>query len=87
MAYDWTAPTTGTFVIDTFNSEIDTWLEVLDGDCSGASLACNDQYGDGDTSLVTVSLTAGDTITIILGAYFVEADGAVQLNIEAESAF
>src|SRR5207302_907476 len=42
VAFQWTAPGTGTFQIDTHGSDFDTILWVLDGTCTGRELACND---------------------------------------------
>jgi len=77
----WTAPFTGDVVIDTFGSDYDTVLYVLDG-CGGAELACNDD-GLGGTVIqsdVTLSVTAGTTYQIVIDAWN-NAAGSIQLNI------
>src|SRR5438874_11044543 len=40
VTFRWTAPGTGTFQIDTHDSDFDTVLWVLDGTCTGSELAC-----------------------------------------------
>ncbi|XXX80135.1 MXAN_6577-like cysteine-rich protein [Sorangium sp. So ce134] len=84
MAHRFTAPESGTYTIDTFGSEFDTILAVLDGDCEGEELACNDDLAIDDifdiTSELTVSLEAGQTIIILVGGYESEA-GHYELNI------
>ncbi|WP_437734843.1 MXAN_6577-like cysteine-rich protein [Sorangium sp. So ce1335] len=63
--YRFTAPADGTYVIDTASSTFDTILHVHDGaSCTDPELACNDNTG-GVTSRVSVTLTAGQVITIV----------------------
>ena len=67
-AYTLVAPEDGYYVFDTFGSSFDTVLYVLDGDCGGSSLACNDDT-TGTQSEVSVQLTAGETITIVVDSF------------------
>jgi len=82
------APMDGSYDIDTAGSGFDTVLYVRDGDCSGPELACNnDRPGGGGTgmtpdptSVVRVSLTAGQVIFIVVDG-FGFAEGFYALNI------
>ncbi len=79
--FEFTAPTTGTYTIDTAGSAIDTTLYVLAASCLGAELACNDD----DTTLspqssVTLDLGMGETVIIVVDG-FGGAEGAITLNI------
>ena len=79
--WTWTAPSSGTYQIDTSNSDFDTVLYVLDG-CEGAELLCNDDDG----SLYaggSVSLSEGQTIVIGVGSFAGRAlSGTVGVQIE-----
>jgi hypothetical protein len=56
----------GTYVFTTRDSDYDTVLYIRDGDCTGAELACNDNFGALFTSQVTLTLAAGQTIIAIV---------------------
>ncbi|MFT7487188.1 MAG: hypothetical protein ACI9F9_003047 [Candidatus Paceibacteria bacterium] len=67
--FAWTAPTTGTFIINTCGQTVvDTKIGIYDGSCVGAVLACND-----DTcalqSQATWQAIAGQVYVIRLGNY------------------
>jgi hypothetical protein len=65
------APTSGIYQISTEGSLTDLILYVRDGDCTGAELACNDDGGEtGD--VLSVSLSAGQEVTIIVDSYLAE---------------
>ena len=68
FAFQWTAPSTDNFVIDTFGSDFDTVLYVLDG-CGGMPLVCNNQSGGTDQSSVTLAATQGDTYSIVVDGW------------------
>jgi hypothetical protein len=63
--YLFTAPADGTYTFDTQGSPLDTVLYVLDGECAGAELGCNDD-GDGSQSAVGVDLVDGQTVTVVV---------------------
>jgi hypothetical protein len=67
--YSFTAPADGTYQINTSGSAYDTLLHVHDGTCQGASLACNDDSLGTLQSTVTVALTAGQTIIIVVDGF------------------
>jgi hypothetical protein len=68
--YRWQAPATGNITFNTLNSDFDTIIAMYTGDRVDALtyLAGNDDFGEGLTSSITVSVTAG---TI----YHIEVDG------------
>jgi hypothetical protein len=70
MAYVLTAPADGFYVFDTFGSNYDTVLHVLDGECGGPVLACNDDDDQQPPdSQVSVSLTAGQVVTVVADGF------------------
>ncbi len=68
MAFLFTAPSTGSYAFDTQGSSFDTVLHVHDGSCAGPELACNDDV-QGVSSLVNVSLVAGQTIVVAVDGF------------------
>lgn len=80
-AFVFTAPMAGTYVFDTFGSSFDTVLYVLDGDCLGLSLACNDDTPPGLQSTVSVSLATGQTVVVVVDGWG-NAQGSFVLHID-----
>jgi hypothetical protein len=81
-AYQWTAPSAGTYVIDTLGSSFDTVLYVRDASCSGAELACNDDVsGMNHQSRLSVALAAGQTIVIVVDGYG-SASGSYNVHVK-----
>lgn len=79
--YTWTAPADGNYQIDTNGSAFDTVLHVYDGaSCEAALIECDDDDGDGAQSLMTLALTAGQQITIVVDGYGANS-GAFEMNI------
>jgi len=68
VEYQWTAPRTATYAIDTFGSAFDTVLSVRDGTCAGNELACNDD-AIGVQSEVQLALRAGQAVMVIVEGY------------------
>lgn len=63
--FGFTAPVTGSYIIDTAGSSIPTALSVRDATCGGTELTCNvDALGS--QSQVTVGLTAGQRIAVVV---------------------
>jgi len=62
--------------------DFDTYIEVLDN--SGASIASDDDGGDGLNSRLEFTAPAAGTYTIIVRSWLGEADGAYTLSIEGE---
>ena len=79
VSYSWTAPAAGTYTMSTSGTSFDTVLHVRDVNCSGAELACDDDSGPGTDSLLTVTLSAGQTVVIFADSY--GAGGTYSLNI------
>lgn len=79
--FEFTAPADGTFTINTFGSSFDTVLYVKDAACSNPAFACNDDFS-GYQSWVQVTLTAGQTIIIVVDGYGSYSSGAFTLNIQ-----
>ena len=66
--FAWTAPTSGTWNFDLFNSGFDTSLYVRSASCTGSEVDCDDDYwGVAGASYFSASLTAG--------LYYVFVDG------------
>ena len=81
VTYSFTAPAAGTYVVDTFGSSLDTVLSVLDGSCSGAVLACNDNAAGSEQSRMTLELAEGQTIVLLVDGSAAGASGDFTLNI------
>ncbi|MGB1275510.1 MAG: hypothetical protein ACPG77_07155, partial [Nannocystaceae bacterium] len=71
----------GIYLIDTFGSDFDTVLYVLDDNCGGEELACNDD-AMGLDSAVQVGLTNGQSIVIAVDGLGEGSSGAYTLNID-----
>ena len=85
--FQFTAPFSGQYTMDTFGSFFDTVLYVRSGDCYGSEYACNDD-SSGFTSQVTLPLVTGQRVTVIVDGYADEefpASGAFTLHITAPS--
>jgi hypothetical protein len=67
-----TAPTTGTFSLDTFGSSFPSVLYVLDGTCAGPEIACGEEG-------VLVDLVAGQEVTVVVDSHFEQ--GAYDLHV------
>jgi hypothetical protein len=82
-ALQWLAPQTGTVTIDTFGTDFDTVLYVLEGSCTGPELACNDDAPGvaGWQSEVTLEVTEGDVLIIVVDGWGPDDEGPFQLNI------
>ncbi len=65
LEYTFTAPAAGPYTFDTVGSTFDTVLYVLDGECAGAELGCNDD-GDGPQSVLAVELVEGQLVTVVV---------------------
>jgi hypothetical protein len=79
-SFRFTAPASGSYQIGTLGSAFDTVLYVRDGTCSGAQLACNDDANGTVQSLVSVPLSAGQSVVIVVDGYGT-GSGAFTLTI------
>lgn len=71
LAYSWTAPSTGTYTFSTgsgSSGSFDTVLEVRNF-TTGASLRCNDDSNGTRFSTVSVSLSIGQTVRVVVDGY------------------
>lgn len=74
------APAAGSLTVDTCGSGFDTMIEVFDGSCGGASLACNDDSCSTQSS-VTVTVAMCNAYYIRVGGYD-GVTGAFTLNVD-----
>jgi glucose/arabinose dehydrogenase len=79
-SFRFTAPASGTYQIDTAGSALDTVLYVRNATCSGAQLACNDDTTGSLQSLVSVPLSAGQSVIIVVDGFSTRS-GAFTLTI------
>ena len=79
VSFLWTAPYKASFTFDTFGSK-NTAIQVLSSEC--VPYACNDDAGPGGASKVTVALSGGQTVLIVVDA--IDGAGAMNLNISEE---
>lgn len=75
----WTAPASATYRFDTQGSGLDTVLALYSNDCLN-ELACNDDGGQGYTSVVEYAVNEGDQVAIVVGG-FRGRNGLWELNI------
>jgi hypothetical protein len=78
--YEFTAPADGTYTFSTSGSSFDTILYLEVGSCGGATLSCNDDFG-GLQSQVQATLTAGETILVVVDGYNA-ASGSFTLSVQ-----
>jgi hypothetical protein len=64
-----TAPATDVYRFDTVGSDYDTVLEVRGGECAGPVVDCDDDGGGNVNSLVEVSLTQGQVVTVLVDGF------------------
>jgi hypothetical protein len=85
--YNWTAPSTGAFVFDTFGSSIDTTLAVYSGSAFPLTLvACREGSPVNVTpSALAFAATSGITYRIQIGSWNAGATGNVVLSISARA--
>ena len=81
VVYRFTAPQDGTYVIDTFGSEADTIVTVLDG-CDGVELACNDDVGTARASELVIDLVADQQVIIGVDGWNLPGLGPHMLNVD-----
>lgn len=86
QAFGFTAAQAGTYTFSTNGSAFDTVLYVLDGEaCGGPELACDDDGGESTQSQVTVPLSEGQSVVVVVDGYDSES-GAFTLSTSAQTA-
>lgn len=79
--YWFTAPESAFYRFDTRGSEADTVVQVLDGDCTGAELACNDDSELGGLAAIAdVELSAGQTVLVNVDSF--DGTGSYTLAVD-----
>jgi virginiamycin B lyase len=84
VAFAFTPPVSGLYVIDTIGSDFDTIVSVHRGSCTGPALGCNDDEPTGtslQSELLSLMLEANQPVTIIVDG-FGGSSGQVQLHVE-----
>ncbi len=82
LAYRWTATGAGDYSFATHNTTVDTVLYLLDGDCSGGEIVCNDDsFVSMEASTVTATLSASQTIIIVVEGFTAGEIGTFDLSI------
>ncbi len=78
--YRYTAPSTGTLIINTFDSSYDTVLAIWTGSRGNlTSITCNDDANNTLQSQVQVAVTSGTTYHIEIAGYYATAYGPLNL--------
>lgn len=83
VSYTMVAPSDGTyfFTATSPNGVVDPLVAVYDGTCGGPELACNEDIdGSTSTARVSVSLTAGQEVTVVLDGFSL-GGGAIDLEV------
>jgi len=81
VAFLWEAPADGCYQFDTNDSSYDTILYLQDS-CNGTELACDDDSGNSTQSLVEHSVTAGESVVVIVDGYSSSSAGNYEVNID-----
>lgn len=81
--FEWTAPAAGDYRFSTEGSAFDTVLHIHDGGCMDAELGCDDDGGTSTQSVLTLSLAANQTVSVVVDGYS-DSSGAFELAITEE---
>jgi hypothetical protein len=82
IAYVWTVPETGSYSFSTSFSNFDTVLQIRHYSSTSSVMGCNDDYGSGLQSKITLSgLVKGVKLLIIIEGYAGEYNNYARLNI------
>ena len=79
-SYSWTPPISGAYCLDTFGSDYDTVLLVMEGACGEREIACNDDARGLQSSVTLRGLEAGAVYTLVVSG-FRGRSGNFRLNI------
>ncbi|MDQ3034243.1 MAG: hypothetical protein M3Y87_17675 [Myxococcota bacterium] len=75
------APHDGEYTFSTL-AELDTVLYVRRGECAGPELACNDDFGSTRESQLTLWLSSGDAVEVVVDTYSSGASGDFELFVD-----
>lgn len=79
--YRFTADQAGRYRFDTRGSDVDTVVQVLDGDCAGEELACNDDSDLGGLAAIAeLDMSAGQTVVINVDSF--DGMGSYALSVD-----
>ncbi len=82
ISYVWTVPETGSYSFGTSGSNFDTVLQIRHLTSTSSVMGCNDDYGSGLQSRITLSgLVKGVKLLIIIEGYAGEYGDYARLNI------
>jgi hypothetical protein len=79
VAFAFVAPVNGNYTFTTAGSSYDTVLYLISG-CSGREVACNDDAGGTLQSSVNATMSAGQTVIVIVDGYS-SSQGSFRLNV------
>ena len=80
VAFEWTAPMTGSFSVSTAGSSLDTILYAF-FECGGDQIACNDDAGGTPSAELLLDLELGQTVIVVVDGF--NAVGDFMLTIDA----
>lgn len=82
ISWVWTVPETGSYSFGTSGSDFDTVLQIRHLSNTSSIMGCNDDYGSGLNSRITLSgLVKGVKLLIIMEGYAAEYGSLARLNI------
>jgi hypothetical protein len=82
VAYEFTAPATGKYTFDLSGVSFSAALEVRSGTCGGGSLGCI--YGWSSPLALSLSLSAGQTVVVVIDGAYSSAVGAYALTVRQD---
>ena len=82
MSFLWTPPTTGTYVVSTYNTDFDTTVGIYPADCDRErEIGCDNNDGPVLSSRINVNVTEGSPFVIVVSGYNKNDSGPFQLHI------
>jgi hypothetical protein len=69
VLYRWTAPEAGEYTFDTFGSDYDTVLLLMEGACGEREVACNDDAQQLQSSVTISDVEAGAVYTLVVAGF------------------
>ncbi|MEM6989022.1 MAG: hypothetical protein AAF721_00950, partial [Myxococcota bacterium] len=83
QGYLFTAPQDGTFTFETVNNDFDTLLYLVDGNCEGAELACNNDLAGSlnGASGLTYPMAMGEQVTVVVDGWFGSGNFDLEIGV------